>query len=112
MFGLIQLETTQVSLSSYYLNSHCVCVLVAQLCPTLRTVVRQAPPSTEFSRQEYWSRLPFPSPGDLSNPRIERGLLDCRQILYHLSPQGLHSETKRLQINVLQSTTQEAAAQI
>ena len=27
--------------------------------------------SMEFSRQEYWSRLPFPSPGDLPNPGIE-----------------------------------------
>ena len=31
----------------------------------------QAPLSTEFSRWEYWSRLPFPSPGDLSDPGIE-----------------------------------------
>ena len=31
----------------------------------------QAPLSMEFSRQEYWSGLPFPSPGDLLNPRIE-----------------------------------------
>jgi len=38
-----------------------------------------------FSRQEYWSGLPFPSPGDLFNPGIEPGLLHCRQILYHLS---------------------------
>ena len=35
------------------------------------TVAYQAPPSMEFSRQEYWSGLPFPSPGDLPNPRIE-----------------------------------------
>ena len=33
----------------------------------------QAPPSLGFSRQEYWSGLPFPSPGDLSNPRIKPG---------------------------------------
>ena len=32
------------------------------------TVTRQAPLSIEFSRQEYWSGLPFPSPGDLPNP--------------------------------------------
>ena len=32
-----------------------------------------APPSMEFSRQEYWSGLPFPSPGDLPNPGIEPG---------------------------------------
>ena len=33
--------------------------------------IDQAPPSTEFSRQEYWSGLPFPSPEDLPNPGIE-----------------------------------------
>ena len=35
------------------------------------TVTYQVPPSMEFSRQEYWSRLPFSSPGDLPNPGIE-----------------------------------------
>ena len=35
------------------------------------TVAYQGPPSMEFSRQKYWSGLPFPSPGDLSNPGIE-----------------------------------------
>ena len=34
-------------------------------------VAYQAPLSTGFSRQEYWSGLPFPSPGDLPNPGIE-----------------------------------------
>ena len=34
------------------------------------TVARQAPLSVEFSRQEYWSRLPLPSPGDLCDPGI------------------------------------------
>ena len=50
-------------------------VLVAQSCPTLTvipwTVAHQAPLSVEFSRQEYWSGLTFPSPGDLPDPRIE-----------------------------------------
>ena len=36
-----------------------------------RTVARQAPLSVGFSRQEHWSGLPFPSPGDLPNPGIE-----------------------------------------
>ena len=40
---------------------------------TAWTVDRQAPPSMEFSRQEYWSGLPFPFPGDLPNPGIEPG---------------------------------------
>ena len=37
------------------------------------TVAYQAPPSMGFSRQEYCSGLPFPSPGDLSDPGIEPG---------------------------------------
>ena len=44
-----------------------------QLFATPWTVAHQVPPSMEFSRQEYWSGLPFPSPGDLSNPGIEYG---------------------------------------
>ena len=35
------------------------------------TVAHQAPPSMGFSRQEYWSGLPFPPPGDLPDPGIE-----------------------------------------
>ena len=42
-----------------------------QLFVTPWTVARQAPPSMEFSRSEYWSGLPFPSPGDLPDPGIE-----------------------------------------
>ena len=45
---------------------------VAQSCLAKPwTVAYQAPPSVGFSRQEYWSGLPFPSPGDLPNPGIE-----------------------------------------
>ena len=44
-----------------------------QLFATLWTVAHQAPPSMGFSKQEYWSALPFPSPGDLPNPGIEPG---------------------------------------
>ena len=49
---------------------------VAQLCLTLCnpwTVAYQTPLSMEFSRQEYWSGLPFPSPGDLPDPGNEPG---------------------------------------
>ena len=51
-----------------------VCVLATQSCPTLvtpQTVAHQASLSMRFSRQECWSRLPFPSPEELSNPGIE-----------------------------------------
>ena len=73
-------------------------VLVIQSCPTLCnpmgysptswTVVYQAPLSMEFSRQEYWSELPLPSPGELHHPGIKQGLLHCRQILHLLRHQG------------------------
>ena len=43
------------------------------LFPTPWTVAYQASPSMGFSRQEYWSGLPFPSPGDLPDPGIEPG---------------------------------------
>ena len=39
----------------------------------------------DFSRPEYWSGLPFPSPGNLPNPGIKPRSPDCRQILYQLS---------------------------
>ena len=42
-----------------------------QLFATSWTVAHQAPLSMGFSRQEYWSGLPFPSPGDLHDPGIE-----------------------------------------
>ena len=42
-------------------------------CLTPRTVARQAPLSVKFSRQEFWSGLPFPSPEDLPDPGMEPG---------------------------------------
>ena len=56
--------------------SVCVCVLVAQLCPTLcesMDFAHQSSLSMEFSRQEYWSGLSFPSLGDLPDPGMEPG---------------------------------------
>ena len=57
------------------LYSHCACVLShfshVRLFVTLWTVACQAPLSMGFSRQEYWSVLPFPTPRNLSNPEIE-----------------------------------------
>ena len=62
----------------------CVCVCVrtracvcaqslsrVQLFATLWTLACQSPLSMEFSRQEYWSGLPFPPPGDLPDPGTE-----------------------------------------
>ena len=47
------------------------CSSRVQLFATLWTVARQAPLSMGFPRQEYWSGLPFPSPGDLLDPGME-----------------------------------------
>ena len=44
--------------------------------------------SMEFSRPEYWSGSPFPSPEDHPDPGIEPRSLHCRRILYQLSYQG------------------------
>ena len=50
----------------------CVCAKSLQSCPTLGDPKAcQAPLSTGFSKHEYWSRLPFPPPGDLPNPGLE-----------------------------------------
>ena len=61
----------------------------ARLFATPWTAVHQAPLSMRFSRQGYWSGLPFPSPGDLPNPGIEHG-----QILYQLSYKGSPKKLK------------------
>ena len=55
---------------------------------SLRPHGHQAPPSMGFSRQEYWSGLPFPSPGNFPTHGSNPGLPHCRQTLYHLSHQG------------------------
>ena len=80
-------------------NNKCWKVLVAQVMfdsffATPWTVACQAPLSMRFSRQEYWSGLPFPSPGDLPDPGIKPG--HCRQILYCLSHQGSRYGPERL----------------
>ena len=71
MFIITQLQDTWAAC----ILSQSVCS-IAQLCPTLFfvtswTIAHQASLSMEFSSQEYWSGLPFPIPGDLSDPGIE-----------------------------------------
>ena len=52
------------------------------------TVAYQAPLYMEFSRQEYWSGLPFPSPGDLPDPGIEPGSLALQANALPSEPPG------------------------
>ena len=67
-----------------FVNVDICCCSVTKLCLTLcnpkDSIAHQGPPSMVFPRQEYWSGLPFPSPGDLPDPGIA-----CigRQVLYH-----------------------------
>ena len=51
-------------------------------------ITYQAPLSMEFSRQEYWSGQPFPSPEIFLTQELNPGLPHCRWILYHLNHQG------------------------
>ena len=57
----------------------CMRAKLLQSCPTLTlwTVAHQAPLSMGFSRQEYWSGLPCPPPGDLPDPGTEPCILFC-----------------------------------
>ena len=61
----------------YYVESIVIVIVKSlsrvRLFATPWTVANGAPPSMGFSRQEYWSGLPFPSPGDLPDPGIEPG---------------------------------------
>ena len=59
-----------------------------RLFVTSWTAACQVPLTWDFSRQGYWSGVPFPSPGDLPNPGIEPGSVALRQILCRLSYQG------------------------
>ena len=74
----------QSSLSTFVL-SHFSRV---RLFATPWTVVRQAPLSMAFSRQEYWSGLPFPSPGHLPHPGIKHGSLALQACSLPSEPPG------------------------
>ena len=72
------------------------------------TVTHQAPLSMKFSRQEYRSGLPFPSPEDLPNKRLKLGLPHRGQILYCLSYLGspISNNSRYNLLNVLFSSLQ------
>ena len=71
---LIILFFFKYSVKSQYSNPLCVCVWIIQSSMTLCHPMDYSPPGSSamgFSRQEYWSGLPFPTPGDLPDPGIE-----------------------------------------
>ena len=71
-----------------------------QLFVTPWTVDYQAPPSMGFSRQEYWSGLPFPSPGDLPDPGIKSGSPSLQADTLLSEPPGKPSSAKYWQLNL------------
>ena len=75
------------------------------------TICHQASLSTRFLRQEYWSGLPFPSPGDLPDSGIKYVLLHCKQILYHLSHHGSPWGHKRV-VHDLATKQQHIASKV
>ena len=73
LFETFRISRMHLNLDSETLQIVCVlsCFSHVRLFATLWTVAHQAPLSMGFSRQEYWSRLPFASPGDLPDPGIK-----------------------------------------
>ena len=71
-----------------------------QLFVTPWTGAHQAPQSMVFSRQEYWSGLPFPPPGDLPDPGIKLQSLSLAGRFFSTEPLGsLHNTVKQLYSN-------------
>ena len=64
------------------------------------TVAHQAPPSMGFSRQEYWSGLPFPSPGDLPDPGTEPRFSALQADALTSEPPGKTTVKKALTSNI------------
>ena len=64
------------------------------------TVAYQSPQSMEFSRQEYWSGLPFPSPGDLPDPRIEPRSTALQADALPSEPPGIKSQECKYKVQV------------
>ena len=84
----------QLEIHLELLDCYLLCILHAQslsrvqLFATPWTVAHQAPLSVGFSRQDYWSGLPFPPPGDLPDPGIEP-----------VSPAFLHQQVASLPLS-------------
>ena len=69
-----------------------------QLSVTLWTIAHQAPLSMQFSKQEYWSGLPFPPPGELLHPGTETVTPALQADSLPLSPRGAPREREELAV--------------
>ena len=79
-----------------------ICLNYIRLFMILWTITHQAPLSMGFSRQEYWSRLPCPPPGDLPNPEIEpRSALQVGSLLSQPPGKPLTVQVSEFQDSIL-----------
>ena len=80
----------------------CVSCSIMSDSVTPWTVAHQTPLSMGFPRQEYWSQLPFPSPGDLPDPRIEPGSPALQAVSLPSEPPGNRAKAFKgsLQANI------------
>ena len=89
-FGDLLLVTLTPEITATLLIGYCS--LVTKLCPTLLplpwTISNQDPLSMGFPRQEYWSGLPFPSPGDLPDPGIKHAFPTLAGGFFTTEPPG------------------------
>ena len=93
-----------IGLISRISKTSCMHASLLQFCPTLCDPMdcsQPGSPSTGFSRQEYWSRLSCPVPGDLPDPRIKPVSVSCigRWVLYHQRHLGIQTIKDLLQLN-------------
>ena len=87
--------------NSWPLSYQCVCSVLSDSFATPRTIAHEVPLSMEFSRQEYCSGLPLPSPGDLPDPGIESGFPVLQADSLLTEPPG---KTQHSQINLKSKT--------
>ena len=94
----------------------CVCVCIQSLScyrlfMTLWTIAHQAPLSMGFPRLKYWSGLPFPPPGDLSNPEIKPKSLALAGGFFTTEPPGkLLSQFSRVRLSAFAWTAARQAS--
>ena len=80
----------------------CVCAKSLQSCPTLcntRNVAHQAPLFLEFSRQQYCSGFPFPSPWDLPNPEIKPASPPAPTLLAYCLPLSYQGKPRSINLS-------------
>ena len=86
LLNLLQHHSSKVSI--LWSSAFCMVQLSHPYVTAGKTIAHQAPVSMEFSRQEYWSGLPFPSPGDISNQGMEPSSPALQADSLHSEPSG------------------------